>query len=744
MPINSTHANQAAATLQPDDIMQLRQRVQADERGLRQSLQGMAALLGDQHAQQNVAGGHARNLLSATLAHVLQAMGAPAVFKPTDPELDTLQTLEELARQASVSMRQVRTIGQRWWQADAGPLLAFLKDGEVPVALLPLPSGGYRAEELESGRQWVLKDENAAQLSDIAWMFFRQFPPKAMSLRDLLRFGMVGTGRDSLMAIAAGVLGALLGLATPYATGLLVDKVIPDARSSELLQLVLLLVAGAFGAAAFEISRSISLLRIEFRLGSATEAAIIHRLMHLPVPFFRQYAAGDLAQRAFAINQILQLLTNTTQSAVFSWFFGLISFGYMYWLSWQLGLVATALVLLVLSVTLVVNIWRLRIERLMYDVQGDIASRVLQILSGIAKLRNGGAESRAFALWARDFTREKTLSMRVRSIGNGLTVFNAVFMVLASAVLYGFVAFFKKDISTGDFVAFNSSFSQFLSATLALASALTVSLNIIPLFERARPILEALPEQTEERTQAARLQGEVILNQVSFRYTENDPLVLDNVSISVKPGEFIAFVGPSGSGKSTLFRLLLGFETPERGAIYYDQQDLASLDPGSVRRQLGVVLQNGRLMPGDIFTNIVGSSPRTLDEAWEAARMAGLEDDILAMPMGMHTVIAEGASTISGGQRQRLMIARALVNRPSVLLFDEATSALDNQTQALVSHSVAGLNATRIVIAHRLSSIQQADRIYVLVGGKVLESGNYEELMALNGHFAEQAKRQQV
>jgi ATP-binding cassette subfamily C protein len=383
-------------------------------------------------------------------------------------------------------------------------------------------------------------------------------------------------------------------------------------------------------------------------------------------------------------------------------------------------------------------------ERQLYALQGAIASRVLQILNGISKLRAGGAEDRAFVLWARDFAQQKQVDMKVRGLGNLLDVFNASFIVLASATLFASIAFFQKDISTGVFVTFNTAFMQFLSATLALAGALTGSLSIIPLYERAKPILRTLPEQQESQIRAAPLQGEVEISRVSFRYAEDGPLILDDVSIRVKEGEFVAFVGPSGSGKSTIFRVLLGFEKPQSGAVYYDSQDLDGLDAGSVRRQLGVVLQNGKLMPGDIYTNIVGSSPRTLDEAWEAARMAGLAQDIKAMPMGMQTVISEGAGTISGGQRQRLMIARALVNRPAVLLFDEATSALDNQTQAIVANSVKQLEATRIVIAHRLSTIIAADRIFVIVAGKVVETGNYSELMALGGHFAELSKRQQV
>jgi ATP-binding cassette subfamily C protein len=297
-------------------------------------------------------------------------------------------------------------------------------------------------------------------------------------------------------------------------------------------------------------------------------------------------------------------------------------------------------------------------------------------------------------------------------------------------------------MQTGQFLAFSTSFAQFLGATLALSAALTSTLAVIPLYERAKPILETVPESGEGQHAPGELSGAIDISGVSFRYSADGPEILSDVSINIHAGEFVALVGPSGCGKSTLCRLLLGFERPQAGAIYYDGQDFTGLDKVAVRRQLGVVLQNGRLMAGDVYTNIVGASPLSMDDAWEAARLAGLEEDLRNMPMGMHTVISEGASTISGGQKQRLMVARAIVRKPRILLFDEATSALDNRTQAIVAASIAELKATRIVVAHRLSTVVGADRIFFIEGGRVVETGTYEELMQLNGRFTALAERQ--
>jgi ATP-binding cassette subfamily C protein len=299
-----------------------------------------------------------------------------------------------------------------------------------------------------------------------------------------------------------------------------------------------------------------------------------------------------------------------------------------------------------------------------------------------------------------------------------------------------------KPFTTGEFLAFLAAFTQFLTATLLMSSSVVSVLNIVPLYERAQPIFHTLPEVSAAKSTPGDLRGDIEISHVTFRYKPNTPPILRDISVSVQTGRFVAFVGPSGSGKSTLFRLLLGFETPESGAIYYDGQDLAGLDIQEVRRQMGVVLQNGRLVNADIFTNIVGSAPLTMEDAWEAVRLAGMEPDIRQMPMGMHTVIGEGGGSLSGGQRQRLMIARAIVGKPRVILFDEATSALDNETQSCVSRSLEKLQATRIVIAHRLSTVMNADCIYVMDKGVVVQSGTFTELMAQGGLFHELAKRQ--
>ncbi len=389
---------------------------------------------------------------------------------------------------------------------------------------------------------------------------------------------------------------------------------------------------------------------------------------------------------------------------------------------------------------------QIRPQRELFEVRGRLSGLLLQLITGISKFRVASAETRAFVMWSRLFSRQKDLYRKVRLSSNALLVFNAVYPTVCLGLIFFVNTFFLhppkvKLLGTGDLIAFLAAFAQFLLTMLQVSSALIVALSVLPLYERAQPIFSTLPEVDTTKSDPGKLSGEIEISDVSFRYRPDLPLVLRGISLQIRPGQFVAFVGASGGGKSTLLRLLLGFESPESGAIYYDGHDLAGLDTQAVRRQLGVVLQTSQLVSGDIFTNIVGSSALNVADAWQAAKMAGLEADIKRMPMGMHTIVEEGGGAISGGQRQRLMIARAIVAKPRILIFDEATSALDNETQRTVSASLEGLQVTRIVIAHRLSTILNADRIYVLGDGVIRQSGTYEELLEQGGLFGELIKR---
>jgi NHLM bacteriocin system ABC transporter ATP-binding protein len=652
----------------------------------------------------------------------------------------------EIARASAVRVRQVLLDGD-WWGRDAGPLLAIRESDKRPLALLPAGSRRYRLFDPVE-RTWVGVDKKTSRtLGPYAYSFYRPFPAKKLTAFDLLAFGLRGCERDLWTVLLMGVGAGLLGLLTPILTQTLFDTIIPGAQHKQLLQVFAFLIASAVCTTLLKITSAFATLRLEGRMDAAVQAGIWDRLLSLPVPFFRDFSAGDLAVRSLGINQMRQVLAGSTISSILAGLFSVSSFFLLFYYNWRLALLATGLIAVAFAVSLAAGFRQVHYQRDTTEYRGRISGMVLQFVNGISKFRVAGTEDRAFATWAGQFARQTSLSLKARTATNRLRVFNAVFPVFSSGCIFFYVAKLLAQpgtaaFSTGDFLAFQAAFGQFLAAALQLSSSLVGALSVVPLYERAKPILDALPEVDGAKSHPGELAGHIEVSHVAFRYRADTPPVLRDVSIRVNAGEFVAFVGASGCGKSTLFRLLLGFETLESGAIFYDGQDLANVDISALRRQIGVVLQNAKLLSGSIFQNIVGSAPLTIDDAWEAARMAGFEQDVKQMPMGMHTLVSEGGGGLSGGQRQRLMIARAIVGKPRILLFDEATSALDNQTQAIVSRSLEQLKATRIVIAHRLSTVMNADRIFVLDKGAVVESGAYRELMERGGFFAELARRQ--
>lgn len=660
-----------------------------------------------------------------------------------------------LARICNSSRVRQRLVMLRddWWNRDNGPLLAFLgtesrdqkgpRMAGKPVALLPTSPDSYELVEPQTGDRRPVDEELALDLEAEAFMFYPPLPERAVGIADLLKLAFRGRSRDVGTVLLMGVGSGLLALLVPILTGQLFGQVIPAANRSQLFEIVLALVVAALAVMAFQLTRSIAVLRISGKLDGSVQAAVWDRLLALPPDFYRQFTVGDLASRSMGIDQIRTLLLGSVTTSFLTAVFSSFSFALLFYYDWRLALVAALLIAGLVSVASLLVFFQVRYQRRYLELEGKVSSLVFGMLNGLSKLRVAGAEPRAFALWSRRFSEQREQVIRGQNLANLQSAINAAYGLLASLTLFAMMVFVvQSELEVSEFLAFSAAFGQFQAASLALIALFSSVLTMIPLYERLKPILATPPEVDAGNSELAELSGEIELLHVSFRYEQDGPLILDDVTIRARPGEMVALVGPSGSGKSTCLRLLLGFERPFAGSVYFDGQDLPSLDVQSVRRQMGVVLQNGRLISGSLFTNIVGNTNLGIDDAWEAARMAGLADDIEKMPMGMHTLVSEGAETFSGGQRQRLMIARAIVHRPRALLFDEATSALDNRTQEIVSQSLERLKATRIIVAHRLSTIRNADRIYVMEKGRVVETGTYEELLEQGGLFSRLAERQ--
>jgi NHLM bacteriocin system ABC transporter ATP-binding protein len=669
------------------------------------------------------------------------------------------EPVEAIARASGLRLRRV-LLRDSWWQKDGDPILTYTRLDKHPVALLP--TTGDRYELFDPIRAGLVDNANsthrtqhcaripvdetvASTLEPVAYVFYQPLPQGILKAVDLLKFALKGRRRDIVSILLTGIAATLLGMCVPQATAVLIDSVIPNGNLSLLLQIGLGLLAVAFGAASFQLAQAIAFMRIEVMSDAALQAAVWDRLLKLKTSFFHQYSIGDLNSRVSGISAIRRKLSGTTLQTIFTGMFSLLHLGLLFYYSPPLATLAFGIALVILIFTAISGTILVRQHRNLMEIEGNLFGIVVQLINGISKLRIAGVEERAFAYWGQTYTQQLRLILSTQQIEDALNVFTTVMPGLTAVMLFWFASTLldaNGGLSVGTFLAFNVAFGLFISRVTSLSLTLTEVLSVVPLWQRSQPILTAEPEVDANKADPGRLSGSLQVDRVTFRYRDEGALTLDNVSIAAQPGEFIALVGPSGSGKSTILRLLLGFETPCSGTIYYDGQDLAGLAVAAVRRQLGVVLQNGRINAGTIFENIASGALITLEEAWTAAENSGLGDDIRAMPMQMHTIVSEGGTNLSGGQRQRLVIARALALQPRILLFDEATSALDNKTQAIVSQSLDRLKVTRIVIAHRLSTIRNADRIYVLEAGCIVQQGRFDQLSHRPGLFAQLISRQ--
>ncbi|ODS52727.1 MAG: NHLP bacteriocin export ABC transporter permease/ATPase subunit [Acidobacteria bacterium SCN 69-37] len=673
----------------------------------------------------------------------------PVREHPGKPEGQSFE--QQVLAIASASGFRTRVVALRdaWWHSDNGPLLGQWAETNDPVALIPKGPRAYECLDPKTGGRVAVTAQTAEQFSGFAYTFYRPFPEGDLTVGKLVRFGAQGIRGDLLWVVWMALIVGMFGMVTPFITGQVFDSAIPQADRSALVLLGVALLASALATSAFKLTQGIATIRVQRKMAAPIQAAVWDRILNLPVNFFRRFSAGDLADRAEGVSAIQELVSGAGIAAILGSISGLFYVVQMFAYHSSLAMLAVVLTVIYVSVNTGANYLQLRYQRLEFQLRGRITGLVLNLLTGVTKLRVCGAEQHAFRVWAEQFAQQRKLTFRVGTIRNAALVFGAVFPVLSSiAIFYTLLSIqqggdgSEPGLTTGEFIAFNAAYGLFLAAMQALGDASLSLLRVVPIYERFKPILEMKPEVDQTKAFPGTLEGTIELSRVSFRYSTDGPWIIRDVSFTINPGEFVAFVGSSGGGKSTLMRLMLGFETPTSGAVLYDGQDLSALDIRMVRQQLGVVLQASRVMPTEIFRNIVGVTSRTLEEAWEAAEKAGLAEDVRAMPMGMHTYVSEGGGTLSGGQRQRLMIARAIVNKPKILFLDEATSALDNRAQAIVTESMDKMDSTRIVIAHRLSTIVNADRIYYLHGGQVAESGTYEELMAKDGLFAALAKRQ--
>ncbi len=671
------------------------------------------------------------------------AFQAPTRRRTSDGEEFALQ---EILETSGVRSRKVNlTADECWWLGDSGAMLGFRREDGHPIALLPSESGRYRALDPISGDSTRLNAGRAAAIHHDAWQFYRSFPvDRPVGTQDILALAARGVSGDLMRFAGAGLIASVLALAPALAIGLLADSILPAASIGMLVQITIALIVLAVVGTFLQMLRGTAMMRLEARAVARVSAALWDRLLLLPPSFFRGFTAGDLAVRMAAIQVLRDQVSGVVANAVISFAFLLplliILFIYDTALAWLI--LGTGMVSL--AVTLVFGLLQIGPQRRLYAVSRRLTGELFQYVNGISKLRSAGAEASAFASWARGYREQQVAQLQIGKLNEHLVAYSAAIPALMAAAIFGVALWQGIDrLELGSFLVVYAVSIQFYTAVIGLGYSFEVMAAVLPGYEQIKPVTTAVPDGRGAHRASVELSGEVRFDHVSFQYAKEGPRIIDEVSVRARPGEFIAIVGESGAGKSTLVRLALGLEVPTAGGIYYDGRDLAHLNRRAVRRQIGVVTQDGALRPGNLLDNIIGlGDDLTIDDAWRAAKLAAVDGDIAAMPMQMFTAVGDRASTFSGGQIQRIRIAAALVREPRIVFLDEATSWLDAKSQAQVMEGIEKLAATRIVIAHRLSTIRKAQRIYVLHQGRVVQEGSFIELFQTEGLFRDLVQRQ--
>ena len=663
--------------------------------------------------------------------------------KQVPDDIKNLQEqLEYLCRPYGVMRRTVK-LEKGWYKDAIGALLGTRKDGTV-VALLPRRFFGYSYYDETTGREVRLSSTTEEDIEETAICFYKPFPAKKLNIPMMLRYviGCVPVSAYGLIIIMM-LLTTLVGMLSPRITHIIFDEVIPSESMCLFWAVIVFSVCLSISTMLMGILKSLIDGRVSTQMSMSIQSATMARVLSLPAEFFKKYSAGELSTKLQYFNSLCSTLYSSFMVTGLGSIFSLIYITQVFTYAPALVFPSLCITVATLGFSIFNTFIRMKNSRQSMEVSGKKNGLTYALLTGIQKIKLSGSERRAFTRWTKVYAEEvrTTYGIPLSILLSG--TIGMVISLTGTIVMYYFAV--QSGVSVADYYAFTAAYGMVSGAFSSLVGIGLQAANIRPTLEQVKPIMEAVPEISEDKKVVTRVSGGIELNNVSFRYNESMPWVLDNLSLKIKPGQYVAIVGKTGCGKSTLLRLLLGFETAQKGAVYYDGKNIDTLDLKSLRKKIGVVMQNGKLFHGDIFSNITIAAPwLTLGDAWEAAELADIAEDIRAMPMGMHTIIAEGSGGISGGQRQRLMIARAIAPKPKILMFDEATSALDNITQRKVSEALDGLKCTRIVIAHRLSTIRHCDRIIVLDGGKIIEDGTYDELLAMDGFFTELVKRQRI
>lgn len=667
-----------------------------------------------------------------------------ATFEKVKESCTNEITIEDIARISHFICRRI-VLEENWFKKDLGPILVYSADESQIYACIPTKSG-YMMYDPSTEKREIVTFQKAKEMSFRGYMCYRPFPLKKLTMKDLIWFGVESINkRDIVRMLVMTLIGSLIGLLIPTLNQQLYDTFIPLGASNALIQMCLVIFAFMIGNLAFTIVKNLSGFRVTSRITYNVQSATYDRLFNLPESFFRKYDSGDLAGRVIGIGSLINGIINMILSSLFTLIFVFVYAGKMISYSPFLTVVCAVMITAYVAFSVIMTLKTIKYEKECMELAGKTDAVLYQLIGGISKIRIAGVEDRALLEYLKPYIKLRERGIRSDRIELLISVLSLAIESLFSIVLYILMVKGNIGLSLGAFLAFNTAFGSFASSVMSLAQTAVGINQIKPAYERIKPVMETLPELDDTKELPGELSGEIDISNVNFAYDEAIGNVLNGINIHIKPGEYVGLVGSSGCGKSTLLKLLLGFEKPSSGKIYYDGRDIESIDKRELRKKFGVVLQDGKLISGSIYENITITAPNaTYDDVTETVKAVGLAEDIAQMPMGLHTVLSEDCSNISGGQQQRILIARAIVGKPKILFFDEATSALDNITQTMVCENLEKLNATRLVIAHRLSTIMNCDRIIVLDKGQIVEEGTYNDLMEKKGLFYNLACRQLV
>ena len=625
-------------------------------------------------------------------------------------------------------------------------VLAFREDGKA-VALMPSLLG-YRYFCPSDSSSGFATKKYCRSLKKGCYVFHRPLPegPGTLAVFGMYVLRSLSL-RDVLLLIAATGLSTLLGFVIPIISRWVYKTYIPNpssagARFGMALGIYVTVVVARMALGAL---KSISLNSAKVRVSGSVQSAVMAKLLNRPLSFFRDTTSGKLSTRISNCTRLSEMILDIVMDVLLNFSFSLAYLHQLRRMEPSLFMPAIIFLGMRILVSIIGGICNMFNQSRQMQVDIDGNGFLNSAIRGIQKIKATGSEQIIYAKWSEYYRRQLALTYKKPFFLKYSTDIMAALTTLATVVLLWQAM--GSGLSSGDYLTFTTSYALIVTAVRNLTDIMQNMFLVRALCRNISPLLAGGNQASQFTEYVHRLRGGIRAENIHFAYPGDPRGCLDGVTVSVQPGEKVAIVGESGCGKSTLLKILMGMEKPDEGNVFYDGESINGLNLKSLRRCIGSVFQFSRLFPGTIYDNVCLGNGSGQDDAnvWAALDFVGYGDSVRKLPLQLQTEISEtNSSGFSGGQRQMILLARAVLDRPSVLILDEATSALDNISQEYVLSNIKSLRATVIMVAHRLSTVAGFDRIIVLKNGKIAEEGSYAELMRRGGVFTTLVRKQLV